>query len=54
MLNHLANAYRLVFHGQTSVFDAAIQIKEQVPDGNAVRNVVNFIQSTKLGIIGKL
>ena len=54
VLNHLANAYRLVFHGQTSVFDAAIQIKEQVPDGNAVRNVVNFIQSTKLGIIGKL
>lgn len=54
VLNHLANAYRLVFHGQTSVFDAAIQIKEQVPDGSAVRNVVNFIQSTKLGIIGKL
>lgn len=53
-LDHLANAYRLVFHGQTSVFDAAIQIKEQVPDGKAIRNVVNFIQSTKLGIIGKL
>ena len=29
---HVANAYRLVFHGQTSVFDACLQIKDQVPD----------------------
>ncbi len=50
---HLANAYRLIFHGQTSVFDSAIQVKEQVPDGDEVRHVVEFIQATKLGIITK-
>lgn len=51
---HIANAYRLVFHGQTSVFDAVNQIKEQVPDGKEIRNIVSFIENTKLGIICKL
>lgn len=52
--NHIANAYRLVFHGQTSVFDAVIQIKEQVPDGPEIQNITSFIEGTKLGIISKI
>lgn len=51
---HVANAYRLVFHGQTSVFDAVNQIKDQVPDGQEVRNIISFIEATELGIISKL
>ncbi len=51
---HIANAYRLVFHGQNSVFDAVLQIKDQVPDGPEIRNIVNFINSTKVGIIAKI
>ncbi len=51
---HIANAYRLVFLGQTSVFDAVIQVKEQVPDGEEIRHIVEFINATKLGIISKL
>ena len=54
VINHIANAYRLVFHGQTSVFDAVIQIKEQVPDSKEIRTIVDFIKDTKLGIIGKM
>ena len=54
VINHIANAYRLVFHGQTSVFDAVIQIKEQVPDSKEIRAIVDFINDTKLGIIGKM
>lgn len=54
VINHIANAYRLVFHGQTSVFDAVIQIKEQVPDSKEIRAIVDFIKDTKLGIIGKM
>ena len=54
VINHIANAYRLVFHGQTSVFDAVIQIKEQVPDSKEIRVIVDFIKDTKLGIIGKM
>lgn len=53
-LKHIANAYRLVFHGQTSVFDACNQIDDQVPDGPEIRNIVNFIRETKGGIICKI
>lgn len=51
---HIANAYRLVFHGQNSVFDAVLQINDQVPDSVEIRNIVNFINSTKKGIISKM
>lgn len=54
ILGHIANAYRLIFHGQTSVFDAVIQVQQQVPDGEQIRNIVKFCQDTKLGIIGKI
>ncbi len=52
--NHVANAYRLLFHGQNSVLDAVFQIKDQVPDGPEIRNIVNFINASQLGIIGKI
>lgn len=51
---HIANAYRLVFHGQNSVFDAVLQINEQVPDSPEIRSIVNFINSTRKGIISKM
>ena len=53
-LKHIANAYRLVFHGQTSVFDAVMQIEQQVPDGPEIRHIIEFIRATKLGIISKM
>lgn len=51
---HIANAYRLIFHGQTSVFDAVMQVKDQVPDGIEIQNIIKFIENTKLGIIAKM
>ena len=54
VISHIANAYRLVFHGQTSVFDACIQIKEQVPEGKEINSIVKFLENTKLGIISKM
>ena len=51
---HIANAYRLIFHGQTSVFDAVMQVREQVPDSVEIRTLVDFIENTKRGIISKL
>lgn len=51
VVKHIANAYRLVFHGQTSVFDACNQIDEQMPDGPQIRKIVEFLRSTKQGII---
>ena len=54
IISHIANAYRLVFHGQTSVFDAIIQIKEQVPDGKEIRSITKFLENTQIGIISKI
>lgn len=51
---HIANAYRLLFHGQTDVFDAVNQIKEQVPDSEEIQQIIAFVNSTKKGIITKL
>ena len=54
VLKHIANAYRLVFHGQASLFDAINQIKEQVPDSEEIRNIIAFLDSTQKGIITKM
>ena len=54
VISHIANAYRLVFHGQTSVFDAINQIKEQVPPGKEINSIVKFLEASKLGIISKI
>ena len=54
ILKHIANAYRLVFHGKTSVFDAVNQVEHQVPDGPEIRHIIEFIRDTKLGIISKM
>lgn len=51
---HVANAYRLVFHGQNSLFDATLQIQQQVPDSKEIQNIVEFLQSTKLGVVTKM
>ena len=51
---HIANAYRLVFHGQTSLFDAINQIKDQVPDGPEIQNIIQFLESSKKGVITKM
>lgn len=54
VIDHIANAYRLVFHGQTSVFDAINQVKVQVPDGKEIRAIISFLENTKIGIISKM
>ncbi|MBQ7425907.1 MAG: acyl-ACP--UDP-N-acetylglucosamine O-acyltransferase [Prevotella sp.] len=50
---HIANAYRLLFHGKTSVFDVINQIKDQVPDGPEIRTIIQFLEGTRRGIMGK-
>ena len=52
-LKHIANAYRLLFQGKTSVFDAVNQIVEQVPEGPFINHIVEFIRATQIGIISK-
>jgi UDP-N-acetylglucosamine acyltransferase len=54
VLKHIANAYRLVFHSKTSLFDAVNQIEEQVPDSVEIRNIIQFLRSTQIGVISKI
>ena len=49
---HLAMAYRLVFNGKVSLYDAILQIEEQVPDGPEIRQVIAFLRASH-GIISK-
>ena len=51
--NHIANAYRLIFNGQVSLFDAINQVIEQVPDSKEIQNIIKFCRETTLGIITK-
>ena len=53
VLKHIANAYRLVYLSNTSLFDAIKQIEDQVPDGPEIRNILKFMRNTTLGVIGK-
>ncbi len=50
---HIANAYRLLFHGKTNVMDVIHQIKEQVPDSREIQNITRFLEETKRGIMCK-
>ena len=50
---HVANAYRLLFHGKTSVFDSMLQIRDQIPKGPEVDAIIKFLKKSKKGIVTK-
>lgn len=50
---HIANAYRLVFIGKTSLYDAILQIKQQVPKSVEIDTIIDFLEKTERGVITK-
>ncbi len=54
IIDHIANAYRLVFNGQTAIVDVIHEIRQQVPAGSEVDAIIEFLSQTELGIISKL
>lgn len=40
-------AYRLVFNSKISLYDAILQIEEQVPDGPEAQQVIAFLRSSE-------
>lgn len=54
VIAHIANAYRLVFNGQTDILDVCRQIEQQIPDGKEIRNIVKFLRESQLGLITKM
>ncbi|MDO4171113.1 MAG: acyl-ACP--UDP-N-acetylglucosamine O-acyltransferase [Prevotellaceae bacterium] len=51
---HIANAYRLVFHGQDALINVCAQIEQQIPKGSEVDNIVSFLRNSKIGVISKM
>ncbi len=51
--DNIAQAYRLIFNSMTSLFDALIQVREQVPDSQEIQNIIKFINDSKLGLISR-
>lgn len=52
--SHIANAYRLVFHGQDDIMNVCNQIVQQIPAGKEIDNIITFLTSSKLGLITKM
>ena len=44
---HIATAYRLIYHGNTSVFDALMRIHDQVPMSPEIENIINFVRESE-------
>ena len=51
--HHIAQAYRLVFNGKTSLFDAINQIIDQVPGSKEIDRIIKFLREAQNGIISK-
>lgn len=51
---HIANAYRLVFHGQDALVNVCAQIDQQIPAGTEIDNITTFLRESKLGVIAKM
>ena len=52
--NNIAQAYRLIFNGMVSVFDALNQVRDQVPDSPEIQNIIQFAEESKRGLISKM
>lgn len=52
VIKELAQAYRILYKSNTSVKDAVLRIEEQIPQCPEIDMLLNFIRTSKLGLIG--
>ena len=53
VIKHISHAYRIIYQGNSSLFDALLMIKDQVPMSAEIQHIIDFINDSKLGIIGR-
>ena len=53
VIKHIANAYRLIYNGGTSLFDAIMQVREQVTDSEEIRTIAEFVEASEKGLAGR-
>ena len=51
LIKHIAQAYRILYKANTSQRDALLCIKEQIPNGPEIEQIIEFVQTSQLGII---
>lgn len=51
IIKHISHAYRIIYQGNCSVFDALLMIKDQVPMSPEIQHIIDFVGDSKLGII---
>ena len=51
LIKHFAQAYRILYKANTSQHDALLRIKEQIPNGPEIEQIIEFVQTSQLGII---
>ena len=51
IVKHISHAYRIIYQGNASIFDALLMIKDQVPMSDEIQHIIDFISASKLGII---
>ncbi len=51
LVKHIAQAYRILYKANTSQCDALLRIEEQVPSSKEIQSIIEFVKSSKLGII---
>lgn len=51
LIKNIAQAYRILYKSNTSQHDALIRIREQIPQSPEIDKIVEFVETSKLGII---
>ena len=51
IIKHIGHAYRIIYQGNASLFDALLMIRNQVPMSDEIEHIIKFIENSKLGII---
>lgn len=51
ILKHIGHAYRIIYQGNSSITDALLMIKNQVPMSDEIQHIIDFVKQSELGII---
>lgn len=51
IIKHISHAYRIIYQGNSSIFDALLMIKDQVPMSKEIQHIIDFVKASELGII---
>ncbi len=51
IIQHIAQAYGLIFHSKVSIADALIRVVQEVPMSDEIENIINFIKTSNKGLI---